>query len=373
MPGAAAGMVIPVHPATEKLSTAWVRRLVGNALSQTRGACDPLPLSLRAKYRLMSRQTALACIHFPARHGGSGPRRARRLAYEELLMLELFLMRGAAERARGREPVRHVTDGPRVRALASALPFRLTDEQAAARDDVLREMAAPRVANHLVLGDVGTGKTVVAAFALAAAADTGAQALLMAPTEVLARQHAASLGPLLEAAGVRVALLTGATPAAERAGIVARLAAGGLDVLVGTHALLEDDVACANLTLVVVDEQQRFGVEQRACLLAKGCGARRALPHGHAHSPLAGAGAFRRPDAFLHKASPPHRGGAHHEGVPQAGARARLRRGGGGAFARRAGVRGVPAGGQGRRRARRGRCGPARRGGGRATRRCTRR
>ena len=267
--GAAAGMVIPVHPATEKLSTAWVRRLVGNALSQTRGACDPLPLSLRAKYRLMSRQTALACIHFPHAMEEAAEAR-RRLAYEELLMLELFLMRGAAERARGREPVRHVTDGPRVRALASALPFRLTDEQAAARDDVLREMAAPRVANHLVLGDVGTGKTVVAAFALAAAADTGAQALLMAPTEVLARQHAASLGPFLEAAGVRVALLTGATPAAERAGIVARLAAGGLDVLVGTHALLEDDVACANLTLVVVDEQQRFGVEQRACLLAKG-------------------------------------------------------------------------------------------------------
>ncbi len=266
---AAEGKIIPVHPATEKVSAAWMRRLVGNALAQTRGACDPLPLFLRAKYRLMSRQAALACIHFP--HAMEEVAQARRrLAYEELLMLELFLMRGAAERAQGREPVQHVTNGPHVQALAAALPFELTDEQAAARNDVLREMAAPHVANHLILGDVGTGKTAVAAFALAAAADTGSQALLMAPTEVLARQHAESLGPLLEAAGVRVALLTGSTTAAERAQVLARLAEGGVDVLVGTHALLEDDVAPANLTLVVVDEQQRFGVEQRARLLAKG-------------------------------------------------------------------------------------------------------
>ena len=212
---------------------------------------------------------------------------------------------------------------------------------------------------------MGTGKTVVAAFALAAAADTGAQALLMAPTEVLARQHAASLGPLLEAAGVRVALLTGATPAAERAGIVARLAAGGNTRSSVTHALLEDDVACANLTLVVVDEQQRFGVEQRACLLAKGAApdalylTATPIPRSLAlalfgdltlsyirHRPRTAAGRTT-------KVCPKQERGRAYDAA------------GGGAFARRAGVRGVPAGGQGRRRARRGRCGPARRGGGR--------
>lgn len=267
--GKVAGRIIPVHPATEKLSTAWVRRLVGNALSQTRGALDPLPLSLREKYRLMSRQTALSCIHFP--HAMEETVQARRrLAYEELLMLELFLMREAAFRSRGRKPICHLTDGPRVHALAEALPFDLTAEQQAARDDILREMSAPRVANHLLLGDVGTGKTVVAAFALAAVADSGGQALLMAPTEVLARQHVKSLEPLFAQAGVTCALLCGSTPQKEREAIVERLKSGVLDVLIGTHALLEDDVAPRNLTLVVVDEQQRFGVEQRARLLSKG-------------------------------------------------------------------------------------------------------
>ena len=155
-------------------------------------------------------------------------------------------------------------------ALAEAVPFRLTDEQEEAKRDILAALAAPQTANHLLLGDVGTGKTVVAAFALAAAADTGAQALLMAPTEVLARQHGKSLGPLFDAAGISRAVLTGSTPSAEREAVLARVAEGAVDVLIGTHALLEDDVAPRRLSLVVIDEQQRFGVEQRAKLLAKG-------------------------------------------------------------------------------------------------------
>ncbi|MFR3092043.1 MAG: DEAD/DEAH box helicase [Eggerthella lenta] len=136
-----------------------------------------------------------------------------------------------------------------------------------------RHPRRPRCAANgepLLLGDVGTGKTVVAAFALAAAADTGAQALLMAPTEVLARQHGKSLGPLFDAAGISWAVLTGSTPSAEREAVLARVAEGSVDVLIGTHALLEDDVAPRRLSLVVIDEQQRFGVEQRAKLLAKG-------------------------------------------------------------------------------------------------------
>ncbi len=164
----------------------------------------------------------------------------------------------------------HVTDGPYLRRLGEALPFSLTGEQDQARRDLLAVMAAPRAANHMILGDVGTGKTAVAAFGLAAAADTGGQALLMAPTEVLAVQHGRSLGPLLDAAGVTYDVLTGSTPAAEREAILARVAGGTTDVLIGTHALLEDDVAPRNLTLVVIDEQQRFGVDQRARLLAKG-------------------------------------------------------------------------------------------------------
>ena len=267
--GAAAGMVIPVHPATEKLSAAWVRRLVGNALTQVAGLYDPLPLELRAKYRLMSRGAALAAIHFPRSMDEASEAR-RRLVYEELLFLELMLMEEGRERAEGCEPVRHVTDGPRLTALAAALPWELTDEQKAARDDILAALAAPATANHLLLGDVGTGKTVVAAHALAAAADTGGQALLMAPTEVLARQHGKSLGPLFDPAGISWGELTGAPPPAEREAVLARVAAGEVDVLVGTHALLEDDVRPRRCTLAVIDEQQRFGVDQRAKLLAKG-------------------------------------------------------------------------------------------------------
>ncbi|MBQ3106249.1 MAG: DEAD/DEAH box helicase, partial [Eggerthellaceae bacterium] len=175
-----------------------------------------------------------------------------------------------SERTRGREAVRHVVDGPRLGSLAANLPFSLTDEQCFARDEILEALAAPVTANHLLLGDVGTGKTVVAAHALAAAVDTGGQALLLAPTEVLARQHGKSLAPLFDAAGITFGVLTGSTPPGERMQLVQRLAAGCLDVLVGTHALLEDDVAPLNMTLAVIDEQQRFGVEQRRKLLEKG-------------------------------------------------------------------------------------------------------
>ncbi len=263
------GMIVPVHPLTAAIKAGMMRRLVGNALDEVAGVIDPLPLALRAKYRLMSRGSALRSIHFP--HAMDEQREARRrLAYEEVLLLELMLMQEGASRSDGREPVRHVVDGPHVESLAAAVPFALTGEQVQARDDILARMAAPRTMNHMLLGDVGTGKTIVAAFALAAVADTGVQALFMAPTEILARQHAASLGPLLDAAGIAWGILTGATSPDERAGLLERAASGDLTVLFGTHALLEADVALAHCTLAVIDEQQRFGVDQRAALLAKG-------------------------------------------------------------------------------------------------------
>ena len=265
----ATAAVVPVHPATERLSAAWVRRIVANGLEEVDGLFDPLPLGLRLRYRLMGRNAALHAIHFP-RDMAEAAEARRRLVYEELLYLELFLMQEGAERAAGAEPCVHRTDGPRAAAFAAGLPFALTGEQERARDDILEAMAAPAVMNHMLLGDVGTGKTVVAGFALAAAADSGCQAMLLAPTEVLARQHAEGLGARLGEAGVRCALLTGSTAATERAEITATFAAGELDVLIGTHALLSDDVCPARLTLAVIDEQQRFGVDQRAKLLAKG-------------------------------------------------------------------------------------------------------
>ncbi|MBQ6390844.1 MAG: ATP-dependent DNA helicase RecG [Eggerthellaceae bacterium] len=263
------GMIVPVHPSTGAIKAGMMRRLVQNALEETEGALDPLPVALRAKYRLMSRKDALSCIHFP--HSMDEQIQARRrLAYEEVLLLELMLMQDGKRRSEGRVPAVHTVDGPHVKALSEEVPFKLTDEQLQARDDILAKMAAPETANHLLLGDVGTGKTIVSAFALAAVADSGSQALFMAPTEILARQHYANLGPLLDEAGVSNAVLTGSTSAEERATALESLADGRLDVLFGTHALLENDVVCNDCTLVVIDEQQRFGVDQRAALLAKG-------------------------------------------------------------------------------------------------------
>ena len=263
------GMIVPVHPLTAAIKAGMMRRLVGNALAEVAGVVDPLPLALRAKYRLMSRGSAFSCIHFP--HTMNEQREARRrLAYEEVLLLQLVLMQEGAKRSAGRAAIAHVIDGPCLKALSEAVPFELTGEQAQAREDILSRMAAPRALNHILLGDVGTGKTIVAAFACAAAADTGGQALFMAPTEILARQHAASLGPLFDKAGINWDILTGATAPEERAGILERAAAGEVSVLFGTHALLEDDVVLCNCTLAIIDEQQRFGVDQRAALLAKG-------------------------------------------------------------------------------------------------------
>ena len=263
------GQVIPVHHASEKLKTGQMRGIVRNGIDLVRGLEDPLPLDLRRKYRLMSRGSALQCIQLPQAMDEVAQAR-RRLAYEELLFLELQLMLRARERSAGKDPATHIVDGVCVAALEAALPFALTQEQRVARDELLAVMGEERQANHLLLGDVGTGKTVVALFGLAAVADTGMQAMMMAPTEVLATQYATGLGPLLDAVGISWALLTGSTPPEERAVALERAAAGELVVLFGTHALLEPDVQMPRLTFVVIDEQQRFGVEQREALVAKG-------------------------------------------------------------------------------------------------------
>lgn len=264
-----AGKVLAIHPATEKLSATMIRRLVGNALTYCDGLLDFLPLTLRQKYNLMSQGDALRCLHFP-RTLEEKQQAFRRLSYEEVLLLQIHMIDESRKRSRGFLPVEHVVEGNKVHALAAALPFELTDEQQKARDEILMHMHEAAVMNHMLLGDVGTGKTVVAAFALAAAADTGTQALLMAPTEVLAQQHAKTLGPLLEAAGITWGLLTGSTSQKDREPLLADFATGKTSVLIGTHALLEDHVMPANLSLAIIDEQQRFGVDQRAKLLSKG-------------------------------------------------------------------------------------------------------
>ena len=260
--------MIPVHGATQGLTATWMRRLILQALVQLGDVKDPLPASLRAKRALMGRKAALRYAHFPVsahvRHQAR-----ERLAYEEVLRLQLQMMLQRARELEGHSPTVHAR-GAAVSALRGLLPFALTAEQSTAVDDILDDMCSPKIMNRMLLGDVGTGKTAVAAFALCAAADSNAQAAMMAPTEVLAQQYAAKLGPLLEAVGVSWSLLTGSTPKEERLGIVQGAASGVIQVLFGTHALIEPDVVFDHLTLVVIDEQHRFGVQQRAALRAKG-------------------------------------------------------------------------------------------------------
>lgn len=270
--GVQRGIILPVHPVREGISPAWMRRIVSGALELAGDFCDALPAELRARRRLMSRSRALRQIHFPSSLGQVRLAR-RRLAYDEVLYLQFALRLRNDANLLDVAPIGHVR-GPRTAALFDALPFRLSDEQRAAVADIERDMVDPaRVMNRLLLGDVGTGKTAVASVALALSADSGAQACVMAPTGVLAQQYAVKCGPLLEAAGIRWALLTGSTNHVERARIYEGLRAGSIDVLFGTHAVLGDDVAFARLSLVVIDEQHRFGVGQRNVLRAKGPGA----------------------------------------------------------------------------------------------------
>lgn len=264
-----AGRILPVHRTTEGLSTNWLRRLVAAAVDDNADVPDHLPSRLRLERGLVPLRTALRDVHFPVRTTDAEAAR-KRLAYDELLQLQLFMAMRRYKLTREHAGIAHVTDGPALRELPAALPFTLTGEQTQAVEEILRDMNAPHPMNRLLLGDVGTGKTAVAAHALAAAADSGHQAAMMAPTEVLATQYAEKVGPLLDAIGVRWALLTGSTKTAQRRETLSAIAAGDVQVLLGTHALLESDVTFDRLTLAIVDEQHRFGVNQRLGLRGKG-------------------------------------------------------------------------------------------------------
>lgn len=261
--------IVPTYPLTEGIGVGWMRRIISAALADVGDICDVLPAELVAQRHLMGLSQALREVHFPQTLASAQQAR-RRLAYDELLCLQLSLLTRQQLAHKGVLPVRHTIDGPHLQALRAALPFVLTDEQHQAIHEILQDMAAEQIMNRLLLGDVGTGKTIVASCALAVCADTGTQAAMMAPTSVLARQYAERVGPLLDAAGVRWALITGATPPAERTRIREALASGACTVAFGTTALLSEDMTFARLSLVVVDEQHRFGVDQRAALRRKG-------------------------------------------------------------------------------------------------------
>ncbi len=269
---ASAARIVPVHRTTDGLSTNWIRRLIGSALADVGDVPDFLPAGLRVRRELVPLSAALVDIHFPRSLDDAHAAR-RRLAYEELLCLQLGMLQRRFRLTREVPGVAHRVNGPALEALRATCPFEPTGDQVRAIDEILADMAASEPMNRLLLGDVGTGKTLVAAHALCAVADSGTQVAMMAPTEVLAQQYAEKVGPMLEAAGVDWGLLTGSTPPADRKRILAAAADGSLKVIFGTHALLDAKVGFARLSLAIVDEQHRFGVGQRLGLRGKGASA----------------------------------------------------------------------------------------------------
>ncbi len=253
------------YPATEGLSSTQILALVRAHLPAAAHAVDAMPARLRARHALPDRAAALAGAHGDEHEGGR-----RRLAFDELLLAQLSLLRRRAQRRRSGSA--RMLDGPAVltaRWREQLLPFALTGDQRAAIAVLDEELAQPRPMQRLLMGEVGSGKTVVALHAILRAVEHDLQGAFMAPTETLAEQHFATLQALMPGEAVRAALLTGSTSAARRADILGKLASGELSFVVGTHALVEPDVRFDRLAVVVVDEQHRFGVRQRAALDAK--------------------------------------------------------------------------------------------------------
>ena len=258
----AASEEMATYPATDGLSTTQILALARQWRGAAQESMEPLPARLRVLERLPDRAAALDAAHFGDHEGGR-----RRLAFEELLLVQIALLRRRARRREGAraEPLQPPAELTRS-WLEDSLPFSPTGDQRAAMAAVDEDLAAGRPMQRLLMGEVGSGKTVVALYAMLRAVESGAQAALMAPTETLAEQHFATLQALMPGALVQAALLTGSTPGARRKDLLGKLESGELKLLVGTHALIEEAVAFDRLGVVVVDEQHRFGVNQRRAL-----------------------------------------------------------------------------------------------------------
>src|SRR6478736_2585403 len=257
------------YPATEGLSSTQILALVREHAHLIDVVPEPLGAALRASERLPGRADALSAVHFPAVAADADVGR-RRLAFDELLLAQLALMRRRGTRELASGPA---LDGEREltgRWLSEMLPFTLTGDQDRALEAIDEDLARSRPMQRLLMGEVGSGKTVVALYALLRAVEHGYQGALMAPTETLAEQHFATIQSLMPGEAVPAGLLTGSTPAGRRADLLGKLSSGELSLIVGTHALIEEGVRFARLGVAVVDEQHRFGVRQRAALDAKG-------------------------------------------------------------------------------------------------------
>ncbi len=255
----------PVYHASEKLNTQTIAQTVAAALDMVT-LKELLPQDIRSAYGLIDWQTAINHIHRPP-NGEALTRAQETIVIMEFLALILWARTDGAQKQIG---VRHQTNGDLCRSYLSALPYELTGDQTQVLADIFSDMESPWQMHRLLQGDVGCGKTSVAVLALLKTVESGHQGVLMAPTEILANQHYEKTREALSRLNVSLALLTGKTGRAERRDILDRLASGKIDILMGTHALLEDDVCFHRLGLAIIDEQHRFGVAQRGALENKG-------------------------------------------------------------------------------------------------------
>ena len=271
------GRIVPVYEKTGQLTTKMQRVLVHQALAQLPAVLpDPLPAGVLARQQLIDRRTAIHDVHFPPEGTAVDALNAfrssaqRRLIFEEFFLFQLGLVLRKRRAEADRKP-RSVVITDAVRdAARRVLPFRLTGDQKKVIAEIVEDMKRPQPMNRLLQGDVGSGKTIVALMAALVAMENGFQVAFMAPTEILAEQHFINIRRLLESSRFRLALLTGSTAARQRRELQAELAGGSLHMVVGTHALVEEAVGFRELGLVVIDEQHRFGVLQRATLRSKG-------------------------------------------------------------------------------------------------------
>ncbi len=264
------GRVLPVYPATQGMSHKVIRGLIGRHLDALIALSrEILPEDLRTRFDLPPLPDALRAVHHPA-SVAEAERGRRRLALDELLDLQLMLGRARHVAKRGRTGVQFENRRELTSRLKDSLPWPLTKDQRQAVREIVGDMTATDRMHRLLMGDVGTGKTVVALFGMLVAVENGYQAALMAPTELLAEQHFATLSRLLEPLELAPGLLLGRLPASDKQQVRRQLESGAMRLVVGTHALLQETVSFHRLGLVVIDEQHRFGVEQRAALMGKG-------------------------------------------------------------------------------------------------------
>ncbi|BAU11770.1 DNA helicase [Leptolyngbya sp. NIES-3755] len=263
------GRIVPVYPLTEGVGADLVRRAVSASMPAIANLHEPIPKGLLTEYKLVGIQEAIANIHFPTDSEALESAR-RRLVFDEFFYLQLGLLKRRYEQRQTQASAVLAPTGKLIDDFYKLLPFKLTNAQQRVTNDILNDLQRPIPMNRLIQGDVGSGKTVVAVLTILAAIQSGYQAAFMAPTEVLAEQHYRKLVEWFNQLHLPVELLTGSTKAAKRREIHNGLQTGELPLLVGTHALIQDTVSFDRLGLVVIDEQHRFGVEQRARLQQKG-------------------------------------------------------------------------------------------------------